>query len=77
MNCKELAERLLDFVGGELSPEEDVLIRAHLEICCHCVHFTESYRLIVTLTRRLPPATMSAETAERLLAALRAAQPNI
>ncbi len=73
MNCTELAQRLLDYVAGELSPEEDAAVQGHLDECPPCVLLLQSYRLTIQITRRLPPAPMSPETAERLQAALRAA----
>jgi anti-sigma factor RsiW len=73
MNCQELAQRLLEYVGGELAPEEDALIQGHLDTCRHCVVLLESYRLTIQITRRLPRVAMPDATAERLQAALRAA----
>jgi len=74
MTCRELAELLCDYVGGELSAEQCEQIRLHIAQCHPCLHYIESYRLTIQITRRLPLADMPAETAARLQAALRAAQ---
>lgn len=36
MNCKTMEERLIDYIDGELSNEENDEIRDHLENCSHC-----------------------------------------
>jgi anti-sigma factor RsiW len=77
MNCREVAELLLEYVGGELAPDAHTRLELHLEKCPPCAHFTASYRLTVTLTRRLPRAELSPEAAARLRAALEAAQRGV
>jgi len=36
MDCKQVFERLDDYLDRELSPEEVVLVEAHLRDCEHC-----------------------------------------
>lgn len=71
MNCRELAELLLDYVTGELSEEHSRLINEHLGCCPPCVTFLETYQVTIKLTRRLPPAPLPPELKKRLEAALR------
>lgn len=66
MTCRELAELLCDFVGDELSEELCATLRAHLDCCPECVHFVETYRLTIQITRRLPPAPPPESLLERL-----------
>ena len=54
MTCRELTELLCDYLGGELPDEMCCVIRTHLECCTECVHFVETYRLTIQVTRRLP-----------------------
>ena len=36
MNCKKIEERLIDYIDGELSDEENTEIKDHLENCSNC-----------------------------------------
>lgn len=66
MTCRELCDLLCDYVGGELAEEICVSISRHLEICPECLHFVESYRLTIQITRRLPPAPCPEHVIERV-----------
>jgi anti-sigma factor RsiW len=70
MTCRELAELLIDFLSGELPPDEEVRIRQHLERCPPCVTYLETYKLVIILSRRLPCAPMPPQMVQRLHAAL-------
>jgi anti-sigma factor RsiW len=70
MNCRELAELLLDYVQGELEPDVCSHIQRHLSQCSPCVTYLETYRITIQLSRRLPAAPMPPELIERLRAAL-------
>ena len=71
MNCRELAETLLDYITGELAEEHRRQIEEHLGCCPPCVTFIETYQVTIKLTRRLPQAPVPPELKERLEAALR------
>ncbi|MBI3409796.1 MAG: zf-HC2 domain-containing protein [Planctomycetes bacterium] len=71
MTCKELAELLQDFLDGELPKEYSDLICHHLRECGPCINFLESYKVTVTMCRKLPPLEMPVEMKERLQAAVR------
>jgi anti-sigma factor RsiW len=45
---------LLDFVGGDLSPEQRAAIEQHLCACPPCVQHFDEYRLTIRVTRLLP-----------------------
>ena len=70
MNCRELVEKLLDFLADELPPEHRDRIREHLRACPPCVAFVETYRITITLSRRLPRAPLPPDLEQRLRAAL-------
>lgn len=36
MNCKDMEDRLMDYIDGELSSEESKEVEAHLESCSNC-----------------------------------------
>jgi len=71
MTCRELAELLFEYIQGELDADLCEHISRHLSDCPLCVAYMESYRITIQLTRRLPPAPVPPELAERLQAALR------
>jgi anti-sigma factor RsiW len=70
MTCRHLAEFLLDYVSGELPPDQCDHIRQHLCKCPPCVTYLETYQLTIKLTRQLPPVPVPPQLLERLRAAL-------
>jgi anti-sigma factor RsiW len=70
INCRELAELLIDFVSDELPAEHRVYIEQHLKLCPPCVAYLESYRMTIRLTKRLPCEPLPPELEKRLRAAL-------
>ena len=75
MTCRELAERLLDFLAGELEADLCSHIRAHLDDCPHCVTYVETYQITVKLTRQLPASPPPPELLRRLEEALKNPPP--
>jgi anti-sigma factor RsiW len=69
--CQRLLELLHDFVSGELAPEQLDSLQSHLKACPPCEIYVQTYRLIITMTRTLPPTEIPRETAQRLLQALK------
>ncbi len=66
MTCQRLAELLLEFMSGELTPEHAAEIQQHLQACPPCVTFVETYQVTITLSRQLPTVPMRPEFARRL-----------
>jgi len=54
MTCRELFERLSEYVDGELSQEICQEIRKHLDGCDPCVNFAKTLKTTADLCRRLP-----------------------
>jgi anti-sigma factor (TIGR02949 family) len=54
VNCRELFERLSEFVDGELSQEICEEIRKHMEGCDPCVNFAKTLKTTADLCRRMP-----------------------
>ena len=54
MTCEELVDLLLDFVGGEVTPEQRAVIEQHLCGCPPCGRHVEEYSLTIRVTRLLP-----------------------
>jgi anti-sigma factor RsiW len=61
---------LLDYVNGELSEERRAVLEAHLKACPPCVVHLETYRVTITLSRKLPCRPLSPECERRLREAL-------
>ena len=71
LTCEELVDMLLDYVGGELSPEQVAAIKAHLCDCPPCVHSVESYQVTIRISRALPKTSpLSPAFEERLRSVL-------
>jgi anti-sigma factor RsiW len=70
VNCRDLAELLIDYLADELPPDQAEEIRLHLEFCPPCVYYIETYQLTIKLTHKLPPAAPPAALLERLRAAV-------
>ncbi len=70
MTCRELFERLSEYVDGELSQEICEEIRRHMEGCDPCVAFAKTLKTTADLCRRLPSHPIPPEVAGALRAAL-------
>jgi anti-sigma factor RsiW len=73
--CRELVERVTDWLEGALSPEERRRFEAHLETCRHCRVYVEQLRQLVRAARRLgrrfDAGALPEETRAALLASFR------
>ncbi len=72
MNCRELFERLSEYLDGELSPERCAEIRRHMDGCDPCINFAKTLRVTADLCRRLPAHRVPPEVAADLRAFLSA-----
>jgi anti-sigma factor RsiW len=70
MNCRELAELLIDYITGELPAEHQRLVQEHLGECPPCVVFMETYRVTIKITGQLPCRPLPQSLKERLEKAL-------
>ena len=70
MTCRELASLLIDYVSGELTPENQQSLQEHLQLCPPCVTYLETYHLTIKLTRKLPDVPLPPQLVSRLKVAL-------
>lgn len=70
MTCRELFERLSEYVDGELSQEICEEIRRHMEGCEPCVAFARTLKTTAEMCRRLPSKPIPPEVADDLLTLL-------
>ena len=75
MTCRELFERLSEFVDGELSQEICEEIRRHMEGCDPCVAFAKTLKTTAEMCRRLPSRPIPPEVAADLHTLLAAHLP--
>lgn len=70
MNCKKLAELLLEFCDGELGKEYCDLICQHIRLCGPCHSYMDSYKVTIRMTRQLPPVAIPQHLIDKVRAAL-------
>ncbi len=71
-DCMKYAERISEFLDGELDEETFAEIRAHVERCPECRHCVESLRDTIDLLKRTPRDSVPADVRKRLRGALKA-----
>jgi anti-sigma factor RsiW len=77
MTCRELIEFLMDYLDGELGPEERARFDAHLAECPMCVAYLETYQQAVRLGKAVlapPGEEVPAEVPDDLVRAVLAAR---
>ncbi len=70
ITCRQLAELLIDFVSGDLPPDQRDRLEKHLRLCPPCVTYLETYQITIKLTRQLPCVPPPPQLIEKLRAAL-------
>lgn len=71
-SCKESVNALLEYLDGEMSPDEEKHLEAHLSACPPCVDFLRTYRATPGLCKRALAAKMPEELGHKLTEFLRA-----
>jgi anti-sigma factor RsiW len=70
--CKDAISLLLDFIDGEMPPEEARHLREHLSGCAPCIDFLRTYKATPGLCRRALAQRMPEEVSTKLTEFLRA-----
>jgi len=71
MECRRIAELLVDYLEGTLPKHTVELLEWHIDGCAPCVAFVNTYRGTVDATRALRDVGIPTELKTRLLAVLR------
>jgi anti-sigma factor RsiW len=66
MNCQKFVEQLLEFVAGELDSRAHDEVHQHMGDCPKCHTYVQTYRLVITISRQLPPVPLPTHFAQRL-----------
>ena len=69
LTCKQQVARSSDYLDGQLSFRERLLVRHHLMFCPNCRRFIKQMRLMSATLKKLPePLTTDIEqTVERMM----------
>ena len=70
--CKDAINLLLDYLEGEMPPEEAQHLREHLSGCAPCIDFLRTYRATPGLCKRALARQMPQEVSTKLTEFLRA-----
>ena len=58
MTCEQVTQFLIDYVSGELPPDERAALDRHLAACSACRDYLDSYRTTIAIGKRaLMPRT--------------------
>lgn len=77
MTCRDVLQFLMEYLNGELPPEQSAGFEAHLLGCPSCVNYLNSYRQTVALGQMLSVVEAEAEVPEELLRAVLASTPDL
>ena len=73
MTCREVADFLMDYLSGELSPDLQAQFDRHLSVCPNCRAYIATYRATIELGRKafaVPDADAQSEVPEELVSAI-------
>ena len=71
MSCRELVERVTDYLEGRLDQHEVGRLEAHLADCEYCATYVEQFGTTMSALRNLEELSMRSATREELLEAFR------
>jgi anti-sigma factor RsiW len=80
LTCQELVNFLMDYLDGQLPPDQRRRFEEHLNVCPPCVAYVQNYRSTVTLSRRLaehPLDRVPDSVPEELVQAILSARPPV
>ena len=66
ISCKDSIHALLDFLDGDMSPEDEKRLEEHFSACPPCVAFVRSYRATPGLCKKALARKMPEEVATKL-----------
>ena len=69
LSCKQQVARSSDYLDGQLSVRERLLVRHHLMFCPNCRRFIKQMRLMSATLKRLPEPLLPdlEQTVERMM----------
>lgn len=67
MRCEDALARLMEFIDGELPPQEEAAVKKHLDVCSRCYPRYDFQRAYREFTRRLRDSEHAPPTLRRRL----------
>lgn len=71
LTCRDMAERVTDYLEGALSLSSRLGARMHLALCPSCRRYFDQMRKTIRLLADAPPPTPPEDVAEKVIAAVR------
>ena len=71
LNCRGLVEVVTDYLEGELTPAESLVIDRHLDTCEGCRRYLRQMRITIATVGRFREDDVPAEMRQRLMVAFR------
>jgi anti-sigma factor RsiW len=78
MKCREFIDFIIDYLDGELPPEQAEAFKEHLELCPPCVEYVMSYKTTIVIEQlcckheESPPPQMPEPLVQAILRARKA-----
>lgn len=66
ITCRRCTEMIIDFVCEEISDDDKSLFESHVKACPPCFAMVTTYRVTITMARKLPPRPLPETLLERL-----------
>lgn len=79
MTCREFADFIIDYLEGDLAPEQTALFERHLVRCPNCPEYLRQYRATIEAGRLAfpdPDASVPSDVPEALIQAILEARGN-
>lgn len=70
-SCKDSVSLLMDFLDGELSPDEEKHLHDHLSACPPCMDFLRTYKATPGICKRALVKQMPSELSDKLTSYIR------
>jgi anti-sigma factor RsiW len=51
VTCREVADFLMDYLDGDLSPTQREVFEKHLKLCPECVAYMQSYEITIKASK--------------------------
>ncbi|MCC7431079.1 zf-HC2 domain-containing protein [bacterium] len=68
LNCKEVIKKLYDFLADEITVEDVLKFKTHIEKCGHCNEVTLFHKKLKEIVKNSTKETASEELKRRILA---------
>ncbi len=67
MKCREVAERVTDYLEGGLAGGDRFRFRLHIAMCRHCRRYLRQMKALVGALALLPDETIAEDAYERIV----------